>query len=246
MKTLFYFFLLLSIALFADQQLGYGQRPNIVFIIMDDMSEKTIPPLGPSFLSYPSISRIYQEGMYVCDAYTPMPLCNPCRYSILTGMYPHTHLAVDNSTAPRKDLPTFFSILAGAGYHNAYVGKYANINGLKNLPGIPKTLTIGKIDQEDPTMYFNNKQVFLKGVTAVIIDDTATAWLAKLDTPFALGIGNIGTHIPMGVVKACQNTYNNKGALPDNFYRYRDDYPSFYYTDSEKFCTEADSSGGKN
>src|SRR5262245_29208202 len=64
---------------------SYCQRPNFVIIIVDDAHEKSLPPDGPSFLNYPSIQRIYQEGLEICNAYCLQPLCNPSRYSMLTG-----------------------------------------------------------------------------------------------------------------------------------------------------------------
>src|SRR6185295_11680246 len=126
-----------------------AQRPNFVIIILDDADEKLLPPDGPSFINYPSIQRIYQEGLQVCNAYCLQPLCNPSRYTIWTGMYPHVHGATDNGLRARSDLPTFFAVTASHGYHNAYVGKYANVEGA-SIPGMEKTMTLTLPIQTDP------------------------------------------------------------------------------------------------
>src|SRR6185503_1308868 len=102
-------------------------------------------------------------------------------------------------TLPRTDLPTFYSITAEQGYHNAYVGKYTNVQD-KNIPGLEKTLTIKNIDQDNPVMTYNGVKKTFTGSTTVIIDDTTEAWLSAIDTPFILGVGHIGTHTPIGVV----------------------------------------------
>ncbi|HYV93603.1 MAG TPA: sulfatase-like hydrolase/transferase [Chitinophagales bacterium] len=228
-------FLLLLIATIPVSTTVFSQRPNFVIIMLDDANESSVPPLGPSFLNYPSIERIYQEGLQICDAHCLQPLCNPSRYSMFTGMYPHVHGAIDNVTLPRPDLPTFYSIAAGHGYHNAYVGKYSNKQN-KNIPGIGKTLTISVVDQKDPSMYYNGVKKSFIGSTTVIIDDSTEAWLATIDTPFIFGVGHIGTHTPIGVVNSYKDDYNGKGAIPDNFFRYTHDYPSFLYADSAKIA----------
>ncbi|HYV91263.1 MAG TPA: sulfatase-like hydrolase/transferase [Chitinophagales bacterium] len=226
-------YLLLLIAALPLSTKVFSQRPNFVIILIDDAHEPSLPPAGPSFLNYPSIQRIYQEGLQVCDAYCLFPLCNPSRYSMLTGMYPHVHGAISNGAHPRTDLATFYSIAAGNGYHNAYVGKYSNVEGLiTNVPAMEKTLTMTGIVQKNPNMRYNGVIKSLVGNTTVIIDDTSQAWLAVIDTPFILGIGHIGTHSPVPIVTAYQNDYNGLGALPDNYYRYTTDYPSFLYTDT--------------
>jgi len=228
-KTFIY--LLLLIATFPLSTKVFSQRPNFIIIVLDDAHEQSLPPAGPSFLNYPSIQRIYQEGLQVCDAYCLQPLCNPSRNTIYTGMYPHIHGATDNTELPRTDLPTFFGITASLGYHNEYVGKYCNLE-TENLPGMEKRLTITRIDQNNPTMRYNGILKSLVGNTTVIINDTSQAWLAAIDTPFILGIGHIGTHSPIPALSTCENDYNGLADLPDNYFRYTSDYPSFLYSDT--------------
>lgn len=216
----------------------FSQRPNFVIILIDDEHEAALPPVGPSFLNYPSIQRIYQEGLMVCDAYCLQPLCNPSRNSMYTGMYPHVHGAIDNVTLPRTDLPTFYSITADHGYHNAYVGKYTNTQD-KNIPGLEKTLTIKNVHQNDPTMMYNGVPKKFTGSTTVIIDDTTESWLATIDTPFIFGVGHIGTHTPIGIVDAYANDYYGMGTVPANYFRYTHDYPSFLYADGAKLAPDS-------
>jgi len=210
----------------------FSQRPNFIIILLDDAHEQSLPPAGPSFLHYPSIERIYNEGVNFCDAYCIDPLCNPSRNTMFTGMYPHTHGAVDDATLPKTDLPTFFSITADQGYHNEYVGKYSNLQ-YKDLPGIEKLLTITTITQVNPKMYDHGEIKTIQGHTTVIIDDTSEAWLSVIDTPFVFGIGHIGTHSPIDVLNAYKNTYNGMAKLPDNYFKYTVDFPSFLYADPD-------------
>ncbi|HYV93008.1 MAG TPA: sulfatase-like hydrolase/transferase, partial [Chitinophagales bacterium] len=223
-------YLLLLIATSPLSTKVFSQRPNFVIILLDDAHEPSLPPDGPPFLNYPSIQRIYQEGLRVCNAYCLMPLCNPSRYTMLTGTYPHVHGATNNVLHPRADLPTFYSITADHGYHNAYVGKYTNVEH-RYIPGMEKTLTVPNINQDDPVMYYNGVKKTLVGNTTVIIDDTAAVWLASIDTPFIFGIGHIGTHVPIAVATDYQDDYNGLATL-DNYHPYTVDYPSFLYQDT--------------
>ncbi|MFB3063840.1 MAG: sulfatase-like hydrolase/transferase, partial [Gammaproteobacteria bacterium] len=65
-----------------------GNRPNIVFIMADDMGygdpgcynkESKVPT--------PNINRLAREGMRMTDAHSPSAVCTPTRYGVLTGRY---------------------------------------------------------------------------------------------------------------------------------------------------------------
>ena len=66
------------------------KRPNIIFILIDDMGWKDLVCYGSSFYETPHIDRLAREGMRFTDAYAACPVCSPTRASILTGKYPAT------------------------------------------------------------------------------------------------------------------------------------------------------------
>ena len=66
------------------------KRPNIVFILIDDMGWKDLVCYGSPFYETPNIDRLAVEGMRFTDAYAACPVCSPTRASILTGKYPAT------------------------------------------------------------------------------------------------------------------------------------------------------------
>src|SRR6185295_7210285 len=103
-----------------------------------------------------------------------------------------------------------------------------------------KMCTITIIKQTSPTMYCNGVTQTFPGInTTTLIADTATAWIASLDTPFVLLVGHIGTHLPLSVVATYAHTYDVLTSLPSNYYKYTDDYPSFMYVDSDSYSTNA-------
>ena len=65
-------------------------RPNLVFILIDDLGWRDLACYGSSFYETPNLDRLAAEGMSFTDAYAACPVCSPTRASILTGKYPAT------------------------------------------------------------------------------------------------------------------------------------------------------------
>lgn len=65
-----------------------NDKPNILFILTDDLGWKDLSCYGSEFYESPHIDRLCAEGMRFTDAYAAAPICSPTRASILTGQYP--------------------------------------------------------------------------------------------------------------------------------------------------------------
>jgi N-acetylglucosamine-6-sulfatase len=76
-------------------------RPNIVFILIDDLRWDELGIAGHPFIKTPNIDRIARQGAMFRNAFMTTPLCSPSRASFLTGQYAHTHITdnVDRSAA---------------------------------------------------------------------------------------------------------------------------------------------------
>lgn len=75
--------------------LGFGfsssaQKPNILFIILDDLNDAVEGFGGHPQAHTPNIDRLAQHGVRFLNAANNAPLCSPSRPSMLTGLYPHT------------------------------------------------------------------------------------------------------------------------------------------------------------
>ncbi len=117
------------------------RRPNIVFILIDDLGYTDIGPFGSTLYQTPHLDRMAAEGMLFTDAYSASPVCSPTRASIQTGRNP-ARLNLTNFlkglrspedspilTAEYADyLPseevTLAETLGKAGYATGYVGKW--------------------------------------------------------------------------------------------------------------------------
>ena len=82
--------ILLSIVLFAcnDTKKKAEIKPNVVFILIDDLGYKDLGCYGSSFYKTPNIDQLAQKGIRFTNAYTASAKCSPTRASILTGKYP--------------------------------------------------------------------------------------------------------------------------------------------------------------
>lgn len=64
-----------------------GIKPNIVFIMADDLGYGEISSYGCEEIQTPNIDRLAEEGMLFTDFYANAPVCSPTRIALLTGSY---------------------------------------------------------------------------------------------------------------------------------------------------------------
>lgn len=99
------------------------QRPNMVFIIADDMSVNDFGCYGNPVVQTPSIDQLAAGGMRFDNAYLTTSSCSPTRCSIITGRYPHNTGAPElHSKLPDGQI-RFPELLKEAGYYTVLSGK---------------------------------------------------------------------------------------------------------------------------
>src|SRR5262249_2070087 len=84
---------------------GTAQRPNIVFILIDDMGWRDIGANGSKYYRTPNIDRLAKEGLRFTNGYASCAVCSPSRAAIMTGQNPARLHITDwiPGEGPRKD-----------------------------------------------------------------------------------------------------------------------------------------------
>lgn len=101
--------------------------PNIVLIIADDLGYRDLGCYGATKIKTPRIDQLAAEGVRFTDAHSVCGVCNPSRYSILSGTYFwHAKRKPDYSLYFHDGQVTLPALLKSAGYHTAALGKWHN------------------------------------------------------------------------------------------------------------------------
>ncbi|MFK7804708.1 MAG: sulfatase-like hydrolase/transferase, partial [Anaerolineae bacterium] len=98
-------------------------RPNILFIITDQLRPDHTGFGGNPIVQTPNLDRLAQESVQFKRAYCAHPLCGPSRRTLMTGRMPSTHGSWDNGTPLDLDANTFVRVLRQNGYRTGHIGK---------------------------------------------------------------------------------------------------------------------------
>jgi arylsulfatase A-like enzyme len=106
------------------------QRPNVIYIMADDMGYGDLGCYGAEKIPTPNIDRLAAEGVRFTDAHSSSAVCTPSRYSVMTGRY-CWRTALKRGVGGGFMSPlidpgrtTLASMLRAQGYHTAAVGKW--------------------------------------------------------------------------------------------------------------------------
>ncbi|MCF0073861.1 sulfatase [Dyadobacter sp. CY261] len=140
-RILFSFLILLVVA----SQAAFAQRkdkPNILFILVDDWGWTDLTANGSKYYETPNIDRLRNEGMWFSQAYSVGPNCAPSRASLMTGKYTPRHgiytvgnadrgesverklIPIENNTVLNPSFVTVAEELKNAGYRTGLIGKW--------------------------------------------------------------------------------------------------------------------------
>ena len=100
-----------------------AKRPNILFVMADQLAPQVLPAYGHARAQTPNLDRLAAEGVVFENAYCNFPLCAPARFSMLSGRLPSRIGAFDNAAEFPASVPTFQHYLRLAGYRTCLAGK---------------------------------------------------------------------------------------------------------------------------
>lgn len=104
-------------------------RPNVLFIVADDLGYGDLGVYGSKVIATPNLDRLASQGMRFTQFYTNGPICTPTRVSLLTGRYPQRFglyggLEADSSWGLPTGTVTLPQLLRDVGYETMHVGKW--------------------------------------------------------------------------------------------------------------------------
>ena len=176
-----------------------ADRPNVLFILCDDLRPDALGCFGSKHVKTPNIDRLAAEGVLFKNAFCTTSLCSPSRASILSGLYAHTHGVTNNFTEYPDAMESFPKKLQAAGYHTGYIGKYHM--GEENdepRPGFDWFVTHkGQGKYFDTEFNLNGaKREVVKGYYTTVVTDMALDFLKRdhAGKPWCLFLGHKAPH----------------------------------------------------
>ena len=211
----------LSLVWICDSACSSEKQPNILFIAVDDLAP-ALGCLGDVIAKTPHIDRLAASGVCFERAYNQLPLCNPTRASVMTGLRPDQIKVYDLDRHFRDELPnvvTLSQAFQDAGYFAARVGKIYHYNvpasigtdGFDDPPSWNQTINPKGRDKQDEAMVVNAEphrkiSAALSWLKADGADEEQTDGMIateairmmseQKDKPFFLGVGFFRPHTP--------------------------------------------------
>ncbi|MFD8938024.1 sulfatase [Streptomyces sp. NPDC059578] len=107
-----------------------ARRPNVLFILGDDLGWADLSSYGAPEIRTPHLDRLARQGVRFTDAYSGSATCSPTRFSLYTGRYPGrtkgglAEPIANRSVGLEPTHPTLASLLRDTGYRTALIGKW--------------------------------------------------------------------------------------------------------------------------
>lgn len=222
------------------------RRPNIVFMLVDDLGWGDFGCYGSTFHETPNIDALAREGMRFTQAYAAGPVCSPSRAAIMTGQWPARIGITDwipggagGLANPRmlpplihdelpKGTATLGTQFKKLGYRTGYVGKW-HLGGDGALPeNFGFDVNYGGDNHGHPSWpshYFGPFAAHNLGgygkddYLTEVLSDKADLFLddaAKRGQPFLLYLAEYAVHIPLQARKAMVEKYRHKNGGKDD------------------------------
>ncbi len=182
--------LLLILSLLASPL--FAAKPNIIFVMADDMGWGQTGYRGHPLLKTPNIDAMAADGLRFERFYAGCPVCSPTRASVLTGRSPDRAGVLSHGYALRLQEKTISEALKAAGYVTGHFGKW-HLDGFKG-PGAPilrddprspgkfgfdEWVSVTNFYDQNPLMSEKGEFIDFKGDSSDVVVDQALKFIEK-------------------------------------------------------------------
>jgi len=199
------------------------KRPNIIFILADDLGWGDLGCYGHPQIKTPNLDRLARQGALFTQFYVNGPVCSPSRTAFMTCHYParhrvHGHFATAQLNQDRgmpnwldPVVPTLPRLLKQAGYATAHFGKWHLGSGL----GAPEPSAYGfddyrTVNANGPT--WEEKDPFFRARSStLIVDETIRFIQQHRDQPFYVNVWSLVPHAILNPTEQQMEPYKNLG-----------------------------------
>ncbi len=170
-----------------------AKKPNILVIVADDLTPNFLGCYGGPTPT-PHIDALAKQGVRFTNAHAVTPLCNPSRYTLLTGQFPgrnpntfskmpeNEQYWLGQSTKWTPEDPSIARMMKSAGYYTGYVGKWHSNFELEGGVGLKSDKPL---DADDPAVSKQLAELHAKHVKSV-------KEIGGFDFVQSLQVGNLG------------------------------------------------------
>lgn len=197
------------------------ERPNILFIMVDDMGVRDLQCYGSDYYRTPHLDGLAAQGMRFTRAYASANVCSPTRASILTGSSPHRVHLTDALPWDRlyenpkmippnhlkelpAELPNFAQALQAAGYRTALFGKW-HLGNEQQFFAEGRHAAYGFDEAKDCAWKPKKYDKGVDELTALTVQFLE----ANKDTPFMLCLMHHVPHVPMACPPEAEALYDD-------------------------------------
>tara|TARA_R110001606_G_scaffold145231_1_gene284963 strand:+ start:167481 stop:168869 length:1389 start_codon:yes stop_codon:yes gene_type:complete len=189
-----------------------GKKPNIVFILADDLGYADLSSYGSTWVRTPNLDKLAAEGIRFTDFYAPAGVCTPTRASLMTGSYPKRvdlHVEVlypDTKNGLNPNEFTLAEMLKEQGYATGMIGKWhlgllpevkPNAQGFDYYYGMPGP-NHGRSDlYRNNQLVKANKDLDYDQITMDYTREARSFIQENSNKPFFLYMAHSAIHIPL-------------------------------------------------
>jgi arylsulfatase A len=188
-----------------------GRKPNIIFILADDLGIDALGSYGGDRFKTPVLDALAAGGIRFDYVYCT-PVCGPTRAQLLTGQYPFRNGAIDIDATMRaatpENCPSLPAVLKGAGYATGMTGKWRQVKLEPNQWGFDESL-------RSPTAngYYQARKWFVDGREVTVEKER---YFPDVMSDFALDFIRRHKHHPFFLYYALTNPHTPIVPTPDS------------------------------